>query len=70
LPLASPQAPKEGFQVSIGAVAFGPRITLEEAVPALAKARADLGDHIGVLWTGLCVVLQLGQKLFEVAFDL
>jgi len=48
LPLAGSQPPKEGFQVIVGAVTFRPGIALEQARPALTKARADMGDHPSV----------------------
>jgi hypothetical protein len=70
LPLAGPQPPKEGFQVIVGAVALRPGIALEQACPALAEARTDMGDHPSVLRTLPSVLFQLGQKLFDLALDL
>lgn len=70
LTLPGPQPTKEGFQVIVGAVAFGPGITLEEPRPALAEGGADLSDHLRLGWTGLRLLLQLGQKLLDLALDL
>lgn len=70
LTLPSPQSTKKGFQVIIGAVAFRPRIALEESRPALAEGCADLGDHPRVWRAGSCVLLQLGQALFDSALNL
>ena len=70
LPLSGPQPPKEGFQLIVGAVALRPGITLEQARPALAEGAADMCDHTRILRTVLCVLLQLGQKLLDLAFDL
>ena len=60
LTLPGPQPTKEGFQVIIRAVAFRPRIALEESRPALAEGCTDLGDYPRVWRAGLCVLLQLG----------
>lgn len=70
LTLSGSQPTKEGFQVIVGTVAFGPGITLEESPPALAEGRADVADHLRLWWTGLRVLLQLGEKLLDLALDL
>ena len=70
LPLAGPQPTKEGFQIIVRAVALRPGIALEQARPALAEARTDMGNHPSVLRTLPSVLFQLGQKLFDMALDL
>jgi hypothetical protein len=69
LPLSGPQPATEGFQLIVGAPAFGPGITLEEPWPALSKGSADLCDHIGILRVGLRVLVQLSQELCDLALD-
>jgi hypothetical protein len=69
LPLSGPQPAKEGFQLIVGAPAFGPGITLEEPWPALIKGSADMCDHIGILRVVLRVLVQLSQELFDLALD-
>jgi hypothetical protein len=70
LPRAGSEPPKEGFQVIVRAVALRPGIALKQARPALAEARADMGDHTGVWRTLPRVLFQLDQKLFDLALDL
>lgn len=70
LPLAGAQPTKEGFQVIVRAVTVRPSIALEQARPALAKARADMSDHPCVLRTLPCMLFQVGQELFDLALDL
>jgi len=70
LPLSGAQPTKEGFQVIVGAVTLRPGITLEQARPALTEGGAELRHHPRVRRTILRVLFQLGQKLFDLAFDL
>jgi len=70
LTLSGAQPAKEGFQVIIRAVALRPRVALEESCPALAEGRADPCDHPRVSRTALRVLLQLGQKLFDLTLNL
>ncbi|MCA1606972.1 MAG: hypothetical protein LC775_16225 [Acidobacteria bacterium] len=70
LTLPGPQPTKEGFQVIVGPIALRPGITLKQTRPTLAEGRADMGDHMRVWRIALRVLLQLGQKFFDLALDL
>jgi len=69
LPLTSPQAAEEGLQIIVGAVAFGPGVTGEEARPAVTEGGADMGNHRRILGMTLGMLLQLDQKVFDLLLD-
>jgi hypothetical protein len=69
LALASPQAPEETFEVIVGAPAFGPSIASKESRPALLERRADMRHRRRIFGVRLGMVFQLGQKFFDLAFD-
>jgi hypothetical protein len=70
LPLPRPQAAEEGLQIIVGAVAFGPGVTGEEARPAVAEGGTDMGNHHRRIFSmALGMLFQLGQKVFDLPLD-
>lgn len=70
LSLASPQASEETFEVVVGSPPFGPGITGKESRPTLLECRADVRHHLGICRAHLGLLLQLRQKVFDLALDL
>jgi hypothetical protein len=70
LALAGPQTAKEGFQIIVGAVAFGPGIAGEEPRPALPEGRTDMGDHCRVFGMVLSVLFQVLQKFLDLLLNM
>jgi len=69
LALAGAQATKEGFQIVIGAVAFGPGVAGEEPRPTLPEGDADMGHHLGFVGMVLGVLFQFRQEVLDLTFD-
>src|SRR3972149_4529567 len=69
LALAGAQATKEGFQVVVGAIPFGPSVARKEPRPALAEGGADMRDHLGLIGVVLGVLFQFSQEGLDLALD-
>lgn len=70
LALAGAQPTKEGFQIVVGAVTFGPSVAGEEPWPALPESGVDMRDHLGLIGAVSGVRFQLRQKILDLAFDI
>jgi hypothetical protein len=70
LALTGPQATEEGFQIIVGAVAFGPGVAGKEPRPALPEGRADVADHRGVFRMALYVLFQVRQKFLDLSLNM
>ncbi len=68
--LGGAQPTKEGFQLGVGGVTFGPSVAGEEPWPALPESGVDRRDHLGLIGAVSGVRFQLRQKLLDLAFDI
>lgn len=69
LTLACAKTTKEGLQIVVGAITLRPGIAGKETGPTLLKGKADMGDGVSLVGMTLGIILELGKKLLNVAFD-
>ena len=69
LPLTGTQAPKERFDVVIGAVTFRPGVACEQTRPALSENLAEVIDHRRIVGMLLGMLFQLCQEIFDLFLD-
>lgn len=69
LALACAETTKERFQIVVGAIAFRPPITGEEAWPALFEGKTNMGNGLAILGVVLGMLFQVRQEVLDLTLD-